>query len=89
MFVMEHNNRTAEACFVRDSVTWQTRSEEQFKESHNTTESFYREEINCIDDRLNGTSVTNGAAEIRFNLVDPIEFKQWSVNMSSITRLIY
>ena len=79
MFIMENENRTAETCFVGESITWQTRSDDQFRASHQATESLLENKTKC--DNLSSNANINHE-EIHFKLIDPMEYETWSRNMS-------
>ncbi|KAI9563616.1 hypothetical protein GHT06_011080 [Daphnia sinensis] len=75
MFVMENGNKTGEPCFVGQSITWQTRSDNQFLESHQATEQLYNNQTEC------NRSFSN---DVHFQLIDPVEYETWSRNISSV-----
>lgn len=77
MFVMENGNKTSQPCFVGQSITWQTRSDSQFLESHQATEKLNINQTEC--NRLSPYS-----NDVHFQLIDPLEYETWSRNISCI-----
>ncbi|XP_057376585.1 beta-1,3-galactosyltransferase 1-like [Daphnia carinata] len=77
MFVMENSNKTGEPCFVGQSITWQTRSDNQFLESHQATEELYNNQTEC-------NRFSTHSNDVHFQLIDPLEYETWSRNISSV-----
>lgn len=90
MFIMENGNQTADPCFVGQSITWQTRSNGQFLESHQATKKLYENQIKCNSSSPApiGHSTHSGGyynnSVIHFQLIDPLEYETWSRNVSLV-----
>lgn len=80
MFIMENGNRTGDPCFAGESITWQTRSDGQLLESHQTTKKLDENKIKC--NSSSGQSGRGVGNVIHFQLIDPVEYETWSRNVS-------
>lgn len=78
---MENGNRTGDPCFAGESITWQTRSDGQLLESHQTTKKLDENKIKC-NSSSGGQSGRGVGNVIHFQLIDPAEYETWSRNVS-------